>query len=114
MSGGTAISYRELISVFDHIRRAAAWTRQRLGPASGRHRLSMSTRLSAPQTPAPASLRMPRVQAPVRRPEPTISAEDTVLVRPYVLTREERVRQWRGPALHTMSACSHVDIAEAP
>jgi hypothetical protein len=79
--------------VFDHIRRAAAWTRrQLLPPRKNRHRLGSVTSptdavASTPGLPTSRPLRYPKHGEPIR-------AEDNALVRPYVLTHEERRRLW--------------------
>jgi hypothetical protein len=42
-----------------------------------------------------------------------ICGEDTALVRPYVLTIEERARRWSAPRRRTLLICPHINVAEA-
>ncbi|MFF4222820.1 hypothetical protein ACFYZH_08115 [Streptomyces abikoensis] len=43
----------------------------------------------------------------------TLRAEENALVRPYVLTDEERVMQWRQLAHRREASCPHLTISEA-
>ncbi|WP_405797374.1 hypothetical protein [Streptomyces sp. NBC_01506] len=100
-----AFSYRELISVFDHMRRAAVWTRRHLpiplpNPSKGRHRRRSGTSTYEDLASTPAL----RVGRPLRYPKHAdpLRAEDHALVRPYLLAHEERARQWYASRLRTL------------
>lgn len=110
LSGGTAVSYRELISVFDHIRRAAAWARWQLVPTFRRHR--RRTSMSWPIT-TPVMLSVPHQPRRPTQYAQRIRGEDTALVRPYVLTIEERARRWSEPRRRTLLICPHINVAGA-
>ncbi|MFD4118442.1 hypothetical protein ACFWSJ_34000 [Streptomyces niveus] len=100
-----AFSFRELISVFDHMRRAAAWTRRQLpiplsGPSTGRHRRRSGTSAFEDRASTPV-LRVGRPLWYPKHAEP-LRAEDHALIRPYLLAHEERVRQWYASRPRTL------------
>ncbi|MFF0129972.1 hypothetical protein ACFYTG_30350 [Streptomyces mirabilis] len=95
--------------MFNRIRRAALWTRQRLVSASAHHDPTPSTRRSAAK---PTPSLTPSPQQFVRHPEFT-RADHVGLVRPYVLTSRERARLWGEPRHRTLLICPHLDIAVA-
>lgn len=111
-----AFSFRELISVFDHIRRAAAWTRRQLlppllAPSIGRHRRRSGARTSEAFASTPALL----VGRPLWYPKHAqpLRAEDHALVRPYLLAHEERVREWCASRPRTLLIRPYFHAPEA-
>ncbi|WP_327368694.1 hypothetical protein [Streptomyces sp. NBC_01217] len=95
--------------MFDHIRRTAAWARGRLVPASGRQGRSLS---ASPPPMKPKALPVPKPQQPAQRSDST-REEHSTLVRPYMLTVEERARRWSEPQPRTLLVCPHIDITKA-
>lgn len=95
--------------MFNRIRRAALWARQRLVSASAHHDPTPPTRRSVAE---PKPSLTPSPQQVVRHPEFT-RVDDIGLVRPYVLTSRERARLWGEPRHRTLLICPHLDIAEA-
>lgn len=111
-----AFSFRELISVFDHIRRAAAWTRRQLvppllAPSIGRHRRRSGARTYEAFASTPALL----VGRPLWYPKNAelLRAEDHTLVRPYLLAHEERVREWHASRPRTLLIRPYFEGPEA-
>ncbi|NBM17490.1 hypothetical protein [Streptomyces sp. GC420] len=80
--------------MFNLIRRIAAWAERHPRPSAGRHRRHLSASPAAAVLPEPQT----RITVPrQRRPQEAdlIWADDSTLVRPYVLSGEER-RQYRS------------------
>ncbi|MFC8829367.1 hypothetical protein ACFT9I_28930 [Streptomyces sp. NPDC057137] len=106
-----AFSPRELISVFDHIRRAAAWTRRQFVPLpKNRHRRTATTgpteaRASTPVRLVAQPLWYPKHAEPIR-------AEEAALIRPYVMTTEERTRVWCGSPARTFLIRPYFELPE--
>lgn len=102
--------------MFDHLRRAAAWTRRHLpiplsGTSTGRHRRRSATsasedRASTRALGAGGALCYPKHAEPLR-------AEDHALVRPYLLAHEERVRQWYASRPRTLLISPYFHVPEA-
>lgn len=85
--------------MFDLIRRAASWTRRQCVRPPGRHRQRTSeTRQNDELTATPRPPLPPYWAEAVR-------AEEASLVRPYVLTVEERVRLWTQPNRRALLIC---------
>ena len=92
--GGMALNHSGVENVLHHIARLVALLLRLLWPASGRHRLSVGA--GELHAPAQASAAAPR-----RHPSPheaLIRGEDSPLVRPYLLTHEQRVQTRRQRA----------------
>lgn len=111
-----AFNLRELISVFDHMRRAAAWTGRHLpiplpGTSAGRHRRRSGMCASEDLASTPA-LRVGRPLWYPKHAEP-LRAEDHALVRPYLLAHEERVRQWYASRPRTLLISPYFHAPEA-
>ncbi|MCC3774084.1 hypothetical protein [Streptomyces sp. UNOB3_S3] len=95
------------------IRRVVAWAIRQFVPPPGRHRRgapSHSPAATPVAAPAASTWRIPR--QPTHDPE-TLRAEENALVRPYVLTDEERVVQWRQLAQRREASCPHLIVTEA-
>ncbi len=87
--------------MFDSIRRAASWTRRQFVPPAGRHRQPASATRQNEEPVAPVAHRPPLPPYWVE----AIRAEEATLVRPYVLTVEERVRLWTRPNRRALLIC---------
>ncbi|MGA5132685.1 hypothetical protein ACPCTO_23050 [Streptomyces olivoreticuli] len=87
--------------MFDFIRRAASWTRRQFVPPAGRHRQPASATRQSEEPVAPVVRRPP---LPPYWAE-AVRAEEATLVRPYVLTVEERIRLWTHPNRRALLIC---------
>lgn len=78
--------------MFNHIRKAAHWIAQQLFPATGHYRQRAPVRGPLPRTARTALALRPHGTA---APASAIWAEDTSLIRPYVLSADEWARRRR-------------------
>ena len=90
--------------MFNRIRRAVARTRRRYTPV-GRHR--------CPLTPACPTAVPPVHSGQHRDPTDVLAGEETALVRPYVLTIEERAKRHAAAVPNDLLAYTWFTPAEA-
>lgn len=98
--------------MFDHIRRAAEWAMRQFNSPSGCHRRQPQTRWrSNERLGRSGELALP-VQRSPKHAEP-IRAHVSDIVRPYVLTIDQRARLRRAQHRRTLLVCPYFHVAEA-